>query len=77
LFRPGFTYSALIASQRDKAWSIYPYNCIGRWMFLRLRMSQHPLYSEVQRKVRDGASLLDIGCGLGQDLRKSVSGFKA
>jgi hypothetical protein len=45
-------------------------------MFLRLRMSQHPLYSEVRSKIRDGASLLDIGCCLGQDLRKLVSGFE-
>ena len=58
--------------QRDKAFQHYPYPCLGRWAFLELSMSGEPQYSEVVQRVQDGQKFLDIGCCVGQDLRKLV-----
>ncbi|KAG8530719.1 uncharacterized protein KY384_004076 [Bacidia gigantensis] len=58
---------------RDKAWGIFPWPCIGEFWFLSFGLSQHPLYlTVILPRLRAGASLLDVGSCLGQDLRKCV-----
>ncbi|KAL2289898.1 hypothetical protein FJTKL_01179 [Diaporthe vaccinii] len=57
---------------RDKAWDIYPYPCIGQFKFLALRLYEQPSYATVLRRLQQGAKYLDIGCCLGQDIRKLV-----
>ncbi|KAG8158445.1 hypothetical protein KVR01_011567 [Diaporthe batatas] len=57
---------------RDKAWEIYPYPCIGQFKFLALRIYEQPSYTAVVRRLKQGAKYLDIGCCLGQDIRKLV-----
>ncbi|KAF2126781.1 hypothetical protein P153DRAFT_296666 [Dothidotthia symphoricarpi CBS 119687] len=57
---------------RDEAFAIFPYPCLGRWGFLDLSISQSPSYSEVLDRVKKGELLLDIGCCVGQDLRKLI-----
>lgn len=59
-------------NQRDKAWDIYPYPCIGQFKFLALRIYEQPSYDTVVRRLKQGAKYLDIGCCLGQDIRKLV-----
>ncbi|KAK7709431.1 hypothetical protein SLS64_006344 [Diaporthe eres] len=58
--------------QRDKAWDVYPYPCIGQFKFLALRLYEQPSYATVVRRLKQGAKYLDIGCCLGQDIRKLV-----
>ncbi|OCK76005.1 hypothetical protein K432DRAFT_437269 [Lepidopterella palustris CBS 459.81] len=55
---------------RDRAWAIAPYPCIGQWSFLLPGLSSLPVYSSVQKRAQLGATVLDLGCGLGQDLRR-------
>ena len=61
-------------SQRALAWLTAPYPCIGLYMFLDLHMSQHPLYPDTLSRLNSTPTtrLLDVGCGLGQDVRKLV-----
>lgn len=59
--------------QRDKAWGIFPWPCIGEFWFLSFGLSKHPLYHTVViPRLKSGHSLLDLGACMGQDLRKCV-----
>ena len=67
----------MLFSKRDRAFKIFPYPCIGQYRFLNLSLSQHFLYDEVLGRLRATPQLdqpeetfLDVGCCLGQDLRK-------
>ena len=68
------TKRTLVANvkQRDLAWEIDPYPCIGGGTFLQLGISQSFHYSEIISRVQNGERLLDVGCCLGQDIRKIV-----
>ncbi|KAK4870750.1 hypothetical protein LT330_005098 [Penicillium expansum] len=58
---------------RDKAWQVshsHPYPCIGLFRFLNFSISLSPIYTQVVDRVREGQTLLDLGCCFGQDLRK-------
>ncbi|CAI7585794.1 unnamed protein product [Penicillium glandicola] len=55
---------------RNKAWQIHPYPCIGLFRFLNFNISLSPIYAQVVDRVREGQTLLDLGCCFGQDLRK-------
>ncbi|KAK7723900.1 hypothetical protein SLS64_000231 [Diaporthe eres] len=59
-------------SKRDKAWDIFPYPCIGQFRFLNLSLSKKPSYERLLERLRDGATYLDVGCCIGQDIRKLV-----
>ena len=59
--------------QRDKAWGVFPWPCVGEFWFLSFGLAKHPLYhTMVLPRLRSGDSLLDLGACLGQDLRKCV-----
>ncbi|KAK5170100.1 uncharacterized protein LTR77_004684 [Saxophila tyrrhenica] len=61
-------------AQRDKAWAIFPYPCIGQWRFLDLAISQHSHYQEVLNRMRTGEQVyLDLGCAFAQDIRRLVA----
>ena len=55
--------------QRDRAWSLQKYPCVGQWVFLFPRMPQLPWYPDIVSRLQHGSSILDIGCCFGQDLR--------
>src|SRR4051812_27995818 len=71
--------------QRDKAWSLIPYPCIGGFRFLTLSLHPppngnqgsslpsypFPFFNRVMEKLTadDSAEFLDIGCCFGQDVR--------
>ncbi|ORY13132.1 hypothetical protein BCR34DRAFT_623932 [Clohesyomyces aquaticus] len=57
---------------RDKAFGIYPYPCLGHWAFLDLSVSKLSEYDEILQRLKDGDKYLDIGCCVGQDIRKLV-----
>jgi SAM-dependent methyltransferase len=59
--------------QREKAWGIARYPCIGRWRFLYLPNSDDPHFHILLRRLKDSASgdaLLDLGCCMAQVLRQ-------
>ncbi|KAL6811465.1 hypothetical protein J3E69DRAFT_349697 [Trichoderma sp. SZMC 28015] len=72
----------LLVSTRKKLWEVAMYPCIGRWSFLNLRSMQDSHFKiafERLKQLNDpdtGSNskdtLLDIGCCIGQVLRKMV-----
>ncbi|KAK8079489.1 hypothetical protein PG997_007307 [Apiospora hydei] len=63
-----------VISIRDKAWDTYPYPCIGQFRFLNLTLYKQPSYPAMLKRLKAGeARYLEIGFGLGQDLRKLVA----
>lgn len=63
--------------QRDQAWAVFPFPCIGEFWFLTLGLSAHPRYGELLARLtaasdKSKAVLIDLGTCLGQDLRKLV-----
>ncbi|EUC31637.1 hypothetical protein COCCADRAFT_27694 [Bipolaris zeicola 26-R-13] len=57
---------------RDEAFKIFPYPCLGNWGFLNFSIGVGPAYQEVVRRIKDGEQFLDLGCCMGQDIRKLV-----
>jgi len=64
-----------IVKVQTEAYAVYPYPCIRRFAFARLKISRFPAYKELLRlgKERPGALFLDIGCCFGNDIRKAVA----
>ena len=65
----------LTATQRDSVWEIFPWPCVGKFWFVNLGLSQHPQYAAVLTRLRNQTpptKFLDLGCCLGQDIRKLV-----
>ncbi|KAL2036564.1 hypothetical protein N7G274_010701 [Stereocaulon virgatum] len=58
---------------RDKAWAIRSYPCTGLGLFLNPMLPHTPPYKLIIQRLQAGQSLLDIGCFLGQDLRRLVA----
>jgi SAM-dependent methyltransferase len=58
--------------QRDRAWDVFPYPCIGQLRFIDLSLSRSPAYPRVLSSLAAGSTLLDLGCCVAQDLRKLV-----
>ncbi|KAI0856951.1 hypothetical protein F4860DRAFT_386259 [Xylaria cubensis] len=61
---------------RDKLWDVYPYACVGRFRFASLEFAadayyQVALFRLLQAQTEDDETrLLDVGCCVGQVLRK-------
>jgi len=69
-----------IISVQTKAYEIFPYPTIRRFIFMKLKVTQLPGYDRLISLARNrpGALLLDVGCGFGHDTRKVViDGFPA
>jgi SAM-dependent methyltransferase len=62
-------------SQREEAWKIFPFPCIGQMRFLDFSLARMPSYDKILGRLCDSATparLLDVGCCFGQDLRRLV-----
>ncbi|KAI1437072.1 hypothetical protein GGR50DRAFT_686068 [Xylaria sp. CBS 124048] len=60
---------------RDRLWDIYPYACVGHFRFVSLAFTADTSYQTALARLREpggggGARLLDVGCCVGQVLRK-------
>ncbi|KAG2146167.1 uncharacterized protein EDB93DRAFT_1286561 [Suillus bovinus] len=69
-----------ILEVQAKAYKIAPYPCIHGFGFLRLNLSNFPVYKHILKlgRERPNAVLLDIGCCFGVDARKAAAdGFPA
>lgn len=58
--------------QRDKAFSVFHYPCIGRWRFLDLYITTAPEYPQILARLKAGEKLLDVGCCFGHIIRQLV-----
>lgn len=58
---------------RDQVWAFAPYPCIGRGWFLLPGLSGMKEWPEVVEAAKEGKTILDLGCGLGQDIRRLYS----
>ncbi|KAH7044044.1 hypothetical protein B0J12DRAFT_760511 [Macrophomina phaseolina] len=47
-----------------------PFPCVGSFLFAELALPTFPGYGGLVERLRDGERYLEIGCGLGQDVRK-------
>lgn len=54
---------------RREAWQITQEFSIARWWFLRSVLEKNPFYGEIREQARSGATIVDLGCGFGQELR--------
>ncbi|KAI6114305.1 hypothetical protein F5141DRAFT_1105787 [Pisolithus sp. B1] len=65
---------------QKKAYAVYPYPCIGLLHFMNRKISSHASYQQVLKlgREREGASLLEIGCCFGMEMRRAAAeGFPA
>ena len=65
---------------RDEAWEMFPYPCMGMFSFVKMHISKNPAYPGVLKRLFDQdehsdakATLLDLGCGFGQELRTLIA----
>jgi hypothetical protein len=63
-----------ILSVQAKAYDLYGYPCIRRFVFLRLKIARLPGYPQALKLLQERKDpiLLDIGCCFGNDVRKAV-----
>ncbi|KAF7905666.1 hypothetical protein BELL_0652g00020 [Botrytis elliptica] len=58
---------------RNRAWSIFPYPCIGAFQFLDIVITSFPYYPTLlTRLASPGTKFLDLGCCFGQVIRRLV-----
>lgn len=63
----------LTERQRNRAWEIHPYPCLGQFRFLELNLAARgDLYTRLLSNLKAGGRFLDVGCCLGQDIRKLI-----
>ncbi|CAG9948842.1 unnamed protein product [Clonostachys rosea f. rosea IK726] len=62
-----------LISVRNLAWEVNPMPCLGRFLFTELHMAHdEELHKTVLRRLQSGDRLIDVGCCLGQDIRKLI-----
>ncbi|KAJ5389551.1 uncharacterized protein N7496_000619 [Penicillium cataractarum] len=61
-----------VNNMRDRAFAVFPYPCVGAFRFLDMSIPQQPIYPEILERLKSGQKLLDVGCALGQELRRLV-----
>ena len=56
--------------QRDRAWAVRSYPCTGLGVWLVPSISRSPAYADILKRMHEGGVFLDVGCFLGQDMRR-------
>ncbi|KAL4250087.1 hypothetical protein ABKN59_005977 [Abortiporus biennis] len=66
---------AHILKVQKEAYEVFPYPCIQRFGFTKLKISRFPAYEETLKlgRERPGALFLDMGTCFGNDVRKIVA----
>ncbi|QDS77249.1 hypothetical protein FKW77_003466 [Venturia effusa] len=63
---------AHVLKVRDRAWKVCPYSCVGTFGFTSPSIQVQPYYPTLLSRLENGDRCLDLGCGLGQNVRKIV-----
>lgn len=53
-------------------WDVFPYPTIGQFRFIALSLHTQKSYATIIEAIKNGGRYLDIGCAVGQDLRRLV-----
>jgi SAM-dependent methyltransferase len=53
----------------------YPYPCLGHYRFLDIQLPRATAYAYITNCLSSGATLLDLGCCIGQELRHLAFSF--
>jgi len=63
-----------IIGVQTEAFHIFPYPCIRRFMFTKLKVSRYPIYAHVLEhgRTHPGAIFLEMACCFGNDARKAA-----
>ncbi|RMZ38035.1 hypothetical protein AFCA_001996 [Aspergillus flavus] len=67
---PSADVNVHVARIAKQGWDIVQYPCFRLASFLNLELSQLPVYPRIVDRVKQGALFIDLGCGLGQDIRR-------
>ncbi|KAJ5085862.1 hypothetical protein N7532_010633 [Penicillium argentinense] len=59
-----------VHSIRDRAWAIEPYPSFGLGWFLLPGLSETKSWPDIVLEAKEGKTILDVGSGLGQELRR-------
>ena len=59
--------------QRDEAWRIKPYPCIGQYTFIHTPMYGQSVYWDILSRLKEGSIFLDVGTCFGQELRRLLA----
>ncbi|KAF2641650.1 hypothetical protein P280DRAFT_281267 [Massarina eburnea CBS 473.64] len=59
-----------VVNVRNDAWEVFPYPCIGQFLFLDLSLKEYEEYGEVLERLGQGQTFLDMGCCFGQEIRQ-------
>jgi hypothetical protein len=59
-----------IENIRARAWKVVPYPCFGRGWFLLPGLAGLDIWEHVVKAGKEGKRILDMGCGLGQNIRR-------
>ncbi|KAL3479556.1 hypothetical protein BJX99DRAFT_221868 [Aspergillus californicus] len=59
-----------VTSVARRGWDIAGYPCFRRFLFLDMDVARSPHYTRILERVKRGALFIDLGCGLGQDVRR-------
>ncbi|GAB1194174.1 hypothetical protein APSETT444_003415 [Aspergillus pseudonomiae] len=59
-----------VAKVTKQGCEITNYPCFRLVTFLDLELSQSPAYARIVNRIKQGALFIDLGCGLGQDIRR-------
>ncbi|GIK05079.1 hypothetical protein Aspvir_009178 [Aspergillus viridinutans] len=62
----------LYHQQAKRAFEIESYPCFQKFMFLHFDLYHSPSYQLILEQTKAGNLFLDLGCGLGQDIRRLV-----
>jgi hypothetical protein len=69
-------YLYVLVEQREKAWAVFPYGCVGSFSFLNLVPTlQDPLFQTVSARLKAPEStetFLEVGCCLGLVIRQLI-----
>ncbi|GME45283.1 hypothetical protein GTA08_BOTSDO12066 [Neofusicoccum parvum] len=60
---------ARVLQARNEAWRAAPFPCVGSFLFAELALSTFPGYGALVERLKGGQRYLEVGCGLGQDVR--------
>ncbi|GES60416.1 methyltransferase domain protein [Aspergillus terreus] len=61
-----------LESHAYRGWVIKQYPCFRKFTFLNFDLKESPVYDTVISQTQAGGLFLDLGCGLGQDIRRLV-----